>query len=152
MMLQHRVTLPLPLVSRHRIPVWPLAGWCPPCRHFSPVLAEYARKHADDFVVVFMSGDRSADEMRAYVGGSDGGKGKPFLAVPFEKQDIRNRLSSSCGIYSIPTLVIFDENGIQLTKDGRGCVTSKADTCLADWRNGQPGIEYVTCVGVPSPM
>ena len=43
------------------------AGWCPPCRAFSPRLAEFAKCHADDLVVVFVSSDYSEQEMKAYV-------------------------------------------------------------------------------------
>ena len=38
--------------------VYASAGWCPPCRVFSPMLSKWAKEHQDDFVVVFLSFDK----------------------------------------------------------------------------------------------
>ncbi|CAN0141847.1 unnamed protein product [Ectocarpus sp. 8 AP-2014] len=40
------------------IGVYVSAGWCPPCRAFSPVLSKWAKEHKDEFEVVFVSLDK----------------------------------------------------------------------------------------------
>ncbi|KAK3260713.1 hypothetical protein CYMTET_30343, partial [Cymbomonas tetramitiformis] len=54
------------------------ASWCPPCRSFSPQLAQFAQRHASDLVVVFVSCDHSQMSMETFV------KGKGFLRVRFD--------------------------------------------------------------------
>ena len=44
------------------------AGWCPPCRQFSPILSGIAHRTAEDLAVIFVSADRSEREMQAFVG------------------------------------------------------------------------------------
>ena len=40
------------------IGVYVSAGWCPPCRAFSPVLSNWAKERKDEFEVVFVSLDK----------------------------------------------------------------------------------------------
>jgi nucleoredoxin len=44
------------------------AGWCPLCKKFTPQLARFYEKHYQngDFEVMFVSSDKSPDEMRKY--------------------------------------------------------------------------------------
>src|SRR5437868_15240766 len=44
------------------------AGWCPLCKKFTPQLAEFYRQHHRnrDFELLFVSSDKSPDEMRKY--------------------------------------------------------------------------------------
>lgn len=59
------------------------ASWCPPCRAFSPVLSDFAAKHATDITVIFVSMDNSEAEMMRFIGG------KAFLAIPFSDRTLR---------------------------------------------------------------
>jgi nucleoredoxin len=43
------------------------AGWCPPCRAFSPQLSYFANGHASEFVVIFVSSDHTEEEMKTFV-------------------------------------------------------------------------------------
>ena len=44
------------------------AHWCPPCRGFTPQLAEFYRSHADtkSFEIVFVSSDNDETEFKSY--------------------------------------------------------------------------------------
>src|SRR5689334_17695490 len=44
------------------------AGWCPLCQKFTPQLAEFYEKNYrnGDFEVLFVSSDKSPEEMRSY--------------------------------------------------------------------------------------
>ena len=45
------------------------AFWCPPCRQFTPLLADTykeLRKRGSKFQIVFLSSDKSEDEMMQY--------------------------------------------------------------------------------------
>ena len=66
------------------------AAWGKPCHRFSPVLSKLRAAHEEDFVVVFVSNDRSEAEMKRF---SDG---KGFLRVPFtsrRRQWLHHRLA-----------------------------------------------------------
>ena len=43
----------------------------------------------------------------------------PWLAVPYEAEDFRDRLKQRFGINAIPTIVILDQNGTMITDEGR---------------------------------
>ena len=58
------------------------AHWCPPCRNFTPVLKEaYNDMVENDLAIdiIFVSSDRSEDEMKQYMNEAHG----DWLAVPF---------------------------------------------------------------------
>ena len=46
----------------------------------------------------------------------------PWLAVPPDRRDVLGALPSKFGIMGIPTLIVFDENGEQLTTAGVAAV------------------------------
>lgn len=55
------------------------AHWCPPCRGFTPKLAEFYKKHHTEknFEIVFVSSDKNDAEFQEYY------KEMPWLALPF---------------------------------------------------------------------
>lgn len=59
------------------------AHWCPPCRSFTPKLAEFYKKlHTEkNFEIVFVSSDKSKDEFDKYY------EEMPWLALPFSDRD-----------------------------------------------------------------
>lgn len=97
------------------------AHWCPPCRQFTPYLAElYEDQDNKETEVVFISSDQDAHSFSEYFGSM------PWAAVPFEASKIRQQLSSKYGISGIPSLIILNAaDGSIVTKDGRGAVMRK---------------------------
>jgi len=108
------------------------AHWCPPCRGFTPVLADAYKKYsAGDVEVVFVSSDRDEDSFSGYY------SEMPWTAVPFADRERKSELSQKFNVQGIPMLVVLDgETGNQISVDGRGDVmTAKGDLnkCLRSW-------------------
>jgi len=86
------------------------AGWCGPCRQFSPSLVKFYKdakpKYPTGFEVIFISGDKTPAEMKAYAKEA----GFSWSAVPQTRQpqmQIVNRLFTNL----IPQLVVTDRSG-----------------------------------------
>ena len=85
------------------------AGWCGPCRQFSPSLVKFykdAKPKYPNFEVVFISGDKTPAEMRSY----SKEMGFSWVTVPTQRQpetQIVNRLFTNL----IPQLVVTDRQG-----------------------------------------
>lgn len=58
----------------------------------------------------------------------------PWLAIPYEERDTKEALSREFGVRGIPMLVVIDENGELITKEGRGNVTSDPTGANFPWR------------------
>jgi nucleoredoxin len=93
------------------------AGWCGPCRQFSPSLVKFYKetkpKHAN-FEVIFISGDKTPAEMAAYA--KEAGFG--WQSVPQNlqpKMQIVNRLFTNL----IPQFVVTDRQGNVLIDSAR---------------------------------
>lgn len=105
------------------------AHWCPPCRRFTPLLAEAYSAHtqylsenknaadASEIQVIFISSDKGNSEFDEYF------STMPWLAVPMDKLwklNIKESLSKEYNVSGIPMLVILDgETAKVVTKDGR---------------------------------
>jgi len=93
------------------------AHWCPPCRLFTPVLAEFYSElvgAGEPFEVVFVSSDKSAEELMAYMKECHG----DWLAVQHGTvlaQDLQKKFE----VTGIPSLVVVNRDGDLLTKNGR---------------------------------
>ena len=83
------------------------AGWCQPCKAFTPQLIQvYSKlKIADgkNFEIVLVSADRSQEAFDDYFGKM------PWLAVNFADAETRSALSAAVGVQGIPMLAIFNE-------------------------------------------
>jgi len=124
------------------------AHWCPPCRGFTPVLADaYKRYSAGDVEVVFVSSDRDESSFSSYF------SEMPWTAVQFEDRERKTQLSQKFDVQGIPMLVVLDgETGNQISVDGRGDVmTAKGDLdqCVRSW-TGKPGKSKKSCCCVIS--
>lgn len=85
------------------------ASWCGPCREFTPAFINTYRqikKKYPQFEVVFISNDRSADDMRAYMKDD----GMPWTALRFELNARNPELLRYAG-NGIPCLVLVDAAG-----------------------------------------
>lgn len=107
------------------------AHWCPPCKGFTPVLAEwYKRLQAAGrkLEIVFVSSDNSAAEFAEYA------REMPWKAIPYEDQRMRYNLGKVFSVSGIPTLVFLTPNGDVMTDAGRSVVISDKDGHGWPWR------------------
>ena len=97
------------------------AHWCPPCRGFTPKLAEYYKhmKTTDkgaNFEIVFASSDKSDGEFNEYFGSM------PWLALPHGDPRIQE-LSDHFEVEGLPTLIGLDLATHEVVnKNLRGCI------------------------------
>eukprot|EP01063_Lacrimia_lanifica_P039595 TRINITY_DN8724_c1_g4_i1.p1 TRINITY_DN8724_c1_g4~~TRINITY_DN8724_c1_g4_i1.p1 ORF type:complete len:4579 (+),score=2099.61 TRINITY_DN8724_c1_g4_i1:248-13984(+) len=114
------------------------AGWCPPCRLFTPILKHfYARykKHHPDFEILFVSADRSQDDFDRYYEEEHG----DWLTIPYQDSERRKGLDLLFDNKGIPSFVIMSANGTMLNREGTDRV--------------QRGLERVLEVGgAPPPL
>jgi thiol-disulfide isomerase/thioredoxin len=103
------------LANKAGIALYFSAHWCPPCRQFTPVLAELYRKSykAKGMEIVFVSSDKDEGAFREYM------RDMPWLAIPFSDRNAKQRLSQTFGINGIPALLIFDGQGNLVNANGR---------------------------------
>jgi len=108
------------------------ASWCGPCRAFTPSLVKLRDRKDDEFEVIFVSSDRSADDQAEYMKDYD----MDWPAIPFDSP-LRGELAAKYGIQGIPSLVIVDDQGNLISKNGRDEMDgsdSNARKALREWR------------------
>jgi len=97
------------------------AHWCPPCRQFTPVLKDFYGEVVDEsekpFEIVFVSFDRSVDDLNKYMEEDHG----DWYYLPFGSEKIQE-LSSQFGVSGIPALIVLKSNGDVINKNARGDV------------------------------
>ncbi|OQR87926.1 putative protein-like, partial [Thraustotheca clavata] len=91
------------------------AHWCPPCRGFTPMLAEYYNHHHEskNFEVVFVSSDQDDDAFDEYFGEM------PWLALPYIDRECKEALSKKYNVSGIPSLVLLDDKGEVINANAR---------------------------------
>jgi len=97
------------------------AHWCPPCKMFTPQLAELYKKLSatrSDFEIVFVSSDRDEEAFKEYH------KEMPWLALPYSNRDGKSELSNMFEVEGIPSFVMIDPNGKTINAEARGAVSS----------------------------
>merc|ERR1711966_403088 len=96
------------------------AHWCPPCRGFTPQLAEWYKTdlQAKGLEVVFCSSDRDEGAFKEYFAE------QPWLALSYADRKRKEQLSTYFGVNGIPSLAIVGPDGEVITKDGRGAVSA----------------------------
>ncbi|KAJ7335615.1 hypothetical protein JRQ81_013556 [Phrynocephalus forsythii] len=113
------------------------AAWCSLCRDFTPVLGDFYRALVEDakrpapFEVVFVSSDRSPEEMLAYMHDLHG----DWLALPFH-DPLKHELKKRYNITAIPKLVIVKQTGEVITDKGRKQIRERGLNCFRNWLEG----------------
>lgn len=93
------------------------AHWCPPCRGFTPKLAEfYNAGLKEKMEIIFCSSDRDEAAFKGYF------EEMPWLALPYEKRQEKELLSDTFGVQGIPTFVVLNPDGTVITTEGRAKV------------------------------
>jgi len=94
------------------------AHWCPPCRQFTPILKDFYEEVSDNGVeIIFVSSDRSPDEMKSYLKESHG----EWLSVE-HGSELAQALKQNFGITGIPALVVCKADGTVVSKNARADV------------------------------
>jgi thiol-disulfide isomerase/thioredoxin len=108
------------------------AHWCPPCRGFTPQLAtKYGELKAagKKFEIIFASSDSDKATFDSYWGEM------PWLALPYDKRELKENLSTKYNCHGIPYLVILDgSTGEVITTNGRGGVDGANFVADFPWR------------------
>ena len=105
-------------VTRKPVALYFSAHWCPPCRQFTPMLANwYTQGLSNKLEIVFVSADRDESSFNSYY------NEQPWKALPFDNRAVKDALSQKYGVSGIPALVILDADGSLITKDGRAKIT-----------------------------
>jgi nucleoredoxin len=108
------------------------AHWCPPCRGFTPKLAEAynkIRKNGKALEIIFVSSDKDEKTFADYHAEM------PWLALPFEKRDLKAQLSKKYKVQGIPSLVLLDAaTGKTITTNGREAISSDTEGAKFPWK------------------
>jgi len=126
------------------------AHWCPPCRGFTPKLADSYRKslQAKGLEVVFVSSDKDEASFQEYF------REQPWLALDYADRKRKEQLSSTFGVRGIPSLVILDVDGSTITTEGRGAISCDPEGLEFPWhpkpvpdlKNGPHTLEEVPTI------
>uniref|UniRef100_A0A7S4GLY1 Thioredoxin domain-containing protein n=1 Tax=Oxyrrhis marina TaxID=2969 RepID=A0A7S4GLY1_OXYMA len=105
------------------------AHWCPPCRGFTPKLAEWYQKdlQSKGLEVVFVSSDRDEDAFKEYFAEM------PWLALPYADRSRKEQLSKKFKVQGIPSFVLLKSSGEVITLDGRSAVSEDPTGANFPW-------------------
>ena len=105
------------------------AHWCPPCRAFTPQLADVYKNWQSSgkkIQIVFCSFDQDEKGFRDYF------NDQPWVAIPHGDARIQ-KLADTYEVKGIPALIIINSAGKLVTKDGRNDVSSKKEGAFDGW-------------------
>ena len=106
------------------------ANWCPPCKQFTPKLKQlYTTVNATSkkLEIVWVSGDEEEEEYDEYF------ETMPWLAIPFDAEDVRNDCSDHFGVEGIPRLVILNKDGTVKSNNGYAEVKDHGAEAFNAW-------------------
>lgn len=113
------------LKNKRFIALYFSAHWCKPCRGFTPLLEQFYRdvktRYPDGLEIVFVSSDSNDRGFADYY------RSMPWLAIPYDARDAASHLSAKYNVNSIPTLILLDSHGMEISRDGRGLVSRGPD-------------------------
>jgi hypothetical protein len=88
--------------------------------------------------MVFVSSDKDDASFTEYYGEM------PWLALPFADRDRKNALSKKFGVKGIPWLVLVDENGQTITKNGRAAIQADPQGANFPWAHNKAAASMET--------
>jgi len=117
------------LAGKGAVALYFSAHWCPPCRGFTPKLAEWYKKdlQAKGLEVVFVSSDRDEGAFKEYFAE------QPWLALDYADRKLKEKLSKALKVEGIPTLAILDAELDVVTTEGRGAVANDPTGAAMPW-------------------
>lgn len=96
------------------------AQWCPPCKHFTPMLKKFVETIESfgdkSLKIIFVSSDQAEHEMWKYMYDSHG----DWLALAYSCREGKERLERQYQVSGIPQLVVIDSVGRWAVRDARG--------------------------------
>ncbi|CAF1002245.1 unnamed protein product [Rotaria sp. Silwood1] len=107
------------------------AHWCPPCRVFTPELAEIYKKvqmNSHPFHVIFVSCDSDQESFNSYR------SEMPWPAAPMNSGAVFMAYFQFSGI---PSLIVVSSDGTILSRNGRDHVTKFGVKALETWSLGE---------------
>jgi len=107
------------------------AHWCPPCRLFTPVLAEFYSDlvgAGESFEIVFVSSDKTPEDQMQYMRESHG----DWLAVQHNTV-LASQLKKKYEVSGIPTLIVVTRSGEIISRNGRSEVMEKGPQGFQKW-------------------
>ncbi|CAF5031509.1 unnamed protein product, partial [Rotaria sp. Silwood1] len=111
------------------------AHWCPPCRDFTPKLAEiFKESHnelKDKFDIVFISYDNDQSSFDKYY------KEMPWKALPYSDRDRLKTLSEKFNAKIVPALIVLSPTGDKITSNGVEEVRVASKKALEIWPQGK---------------
>ncbi|CCW59631.1 unnamed protein product [Phytomonas sp. EM1] len=123
-LLKQAATVPLSSITSKYVLLYFSASWCPPCRGFTPHLIDFYNKYhkEKDFEVVFVSWDEEKEDYTQYYAKM------PWLAIPFEQNDVVKTLINRHSVESIPTLIAIEAaTGNVITTSARSKVMEDSE-------------------------
>jgi nucleoredoxin len=106
------------------------AHWCPPCRNFTPVLANTYKNLQDqgkDFEVVFLSWDNDPNQYSQYAGSM------PWARLPYKDPRV-DQLAKAFGVQSIPTFITVNaRTGALINANARNDVPNDRRAAKYPW-------------------
>lgn len=106
------------------------ASWCPPCRNFTPILAEfYSEVNFPDkqLEVIHVSSDRDEPSFQQYF------SELPWVSIPYDDPRI-NQLKQRFKITGIPVLLLINRDGSLAYGTARTDVIGEGPNCFARWK------------------
>lgn len=100
------------------------AEYCPYCVEFTPKLVEFYNSVSSEepsIDIVFISSDKTEKSFYNYF------NKMPWLAVPHERRDIKERLVKQFEFKTIPQLIFVDEEMNIIVKNGRKLIADNLD-------------------------
>jgi thiol-disulfide isomerase/thioredoxin len=86
------------------------AHWCPPCRQFTPMLANWYKTVKNQVEIVFLSADHDENGFKSYFATH------PWMAVDYD-DDTREQLMAQIKVSGIPRLVVINAETGKIVED-----------------------------------